>query len=158
MMSAFSRQQLTLFRESIAVITQQHLARWRFGQQRHLLIEMRRLTLKTSFQILFGLDPSRNGRQLYKLLERFTKLLFAANRFCIFPRDVLRVPPQLLRISEDLEEELKASFVCYRNTDDHSVLATLLRKHEETPSALSKSEVAAQIVTLYIAGYESTSS
>ena len=160
MMSAFHKRRIGIHRDVIISLTKQHLNEWCNDQERDLWDEMRQLTLTLSIKTIFGLNPDQGGEPIRYLLHRFTQALFSISASEL-PLDPPDSPYHcLMALAEELEVELHTLINNKRaigaNTDD--VLSTLIQAVDEDGARMTDAELAAQSLTLFIAGHESTAS
>jgi cytochrome P450 len=161
MMPSFHKKYIEGYREKMIALTEQKLAGW--GQDRpfDLLQEMRELTSSIAVKCFFGLDPAQEGAKIREMLEAWQRLFFSPWSTLVpfnLPGLTFR---RLLQLSEAIEAEVLGMIARKRNagTDEGDVLSTLLQAYdEEDGSRLSDNELVGQIITLFIAGHETTAS
>ncbi len=159
LMQAFAKGRIEAQRDAVVALTEGHLARWRPGQEVDALEEMRQLVLALSMWILFGLDAGGQGRAFSDLMHRYAQDLFKIAA----PPPPAEMPgsayERLLQLAEAVERALHALIARKRDAgagDD--VLSLLLHARDEDGNGMTDAELAAQSLTLFIAGHESTAS
>lgn len=166
MMPSFHRQRIEGYREGMIGLTEQKMAAWGAGRRisagpLDLLQEMRELTSAIAVKSFFGLDPGREGAKIRVMLEEWQRLFFSPWSTLVpfdFPGLTFR---RLLKLSEVIEGEILAMIGRKRTlgASGWDVLSTLLEAYdEEDGSRLTDSELVGQIMTLFIAGHETTAS
>ncbi len=166
MMPSFHKQRIEDYRAGMIGLTEQKLATWGGGRRLSagpfdLLQEMRELTSAIAVKSFFGLDPAQEGAKIRVMLEAWQGLFFSPWSTLVpynLPGTTFR---RLLRLSEAIEAEIKGMIERKRaaGAGGGDVLSTLLEAYdEEDGSRLTDNELVGQIVTLFIAGHETTAS
>jgi cytochrome P450 len=161
MMPAFHKKAVDTYREDMVALTEQKLAGWQTGRPIDLLQEMRELTSAVAVKTFFGLDPGQEGSKIREMLEQWQKLFFSLSS-ALLPYNLPGLAfRRLLQLSEAIEAEIQGMIERKRaaGTSGRDVLSTLLEAYDdEDGSRLSDNELIGQIVTLFIAGHETTAS
>jgi cytochrome P450 len=129
---------------------------------------MQDLTLKVILRAVFGLDP---GARFDALRERLQEMLVFGDRpISLMPpkpesllaRTAERVGPfaRFVRMQEEVDEIIFALIVERRaeDTERDDVLAMLLKARHEDESPMSEQEIRDELLTLLVAGHETTAS
>jgi cytochrome P450 len=162
---AFHRQRIQAFASTMVSETETMLARWevpaRTGVVIDVLPEMRRLVMRIVARSLFGAELGSEvddiGRSVLTLLEWTSRRLYLV----FDPFGDLPLPPR-----RSFERNLAAvrrytqRFIDLRRaspTEHHDLLAMLLEAHDpETDVGLSDTEVHDQVMTIFLAGVDTT--
>jgi hypothetical protein len=147
-------------------VTERELERWQPGEQR-LHPRMQALTLEVILRAVFGLDP---GPRLDAMRELLTGMLTFADR----PASIIPIPEPSERTKRALDQagpfkgffglreranELLFELVDERRADPAEradVLAMLLYARHEDGSPMSDAELRDELMTLLVAGHETT--
>jgi len=140
------------------------IAEWPTGQRFAVYPSMRSITFNVIMRAAFGLDDSGKSARLRDLITR----LFAiySGRF----GSLFQLPParidlgpwspwgRIVRLNREMESELFAEFARRRasNTARQDILSMLLLAHDETGQPLSERVLRDEVMTLLLAGYETT--
>ena len=141
--------------------THRELATWAEGTEHETLSSFTRITLNAILRAVFGASGSLQAR----LAELLPPMVELGSRLTLLPwaqRDLGRLSPggrmkryraQYDAIIDDLIEEALADPRLEERAD---VLALLLRAHYDDGSAMSRSAIADELLTLLAAGHETT--
>ena len=164
LMPPFLRKHVENQREHIVDITDRLLQRFVVGQTRDLARDMQELTLRIASRVLFGCSDTTDSLALGQNIQRLVQLSMS-------PRARLPafVPGStqgaICALAERVEHDLRALCTLGRTPNgisDRSVLALLLRSHDEDLSAsspgLSDDELIGHCFALFLAGHETTMS
>ena len=162
MLPPFHGEAIGRYRERIEEITKAEIARWPIGKPFPIRPRMQDITFEIILRAVIGVsDP----RRLERLREVLPKLLdfsvFDMWAVWVFPKlldspiarrnPALRMRPEIDRL---LYEEIAAHRANPEGHDD--ILALLLRAREEDGEPLSDENLLDQIITLLLAGHETT--
>jgi cytochrome P450 len=147
-------------------VAEREAASWPRGEPIELHPRLQALTLEVILRAVFGLDA---GERLEALRARLTEILALGSRpigmFSFFQRDVGRLTPwnRFLRLREEADElifelisERTSSLGDQSDRDD--VLSMLLAARHEDGSPMSPQELRDELMTLLVAGHETTAS
>jgi cytochrome P450 len=162
MLPPFHGEAIGRYRERIEEITKAEIARWPIGQPFPIRPRMQDITFEIILRAVIGVsDPGRLERLrevLPKLLDFSVLDMWAV---WVFPKlldspiarrnPALRMRPEIDRL---LYEEIAAHRANPEGHDD--ILALLLRAREEDGEPLSDENLLDQIITLLLAGHETT--
>ena len=158
---AFRHENIATYSEIMANSTAAHLSRWRDQQTCDLHQEMAELTLDIVSKSLFGSKLSHDtraiGSEVSAVMDRFFSQ--AALSFLIPEGLPLPKPPRLLRSRRHLNRVI---FSIIRERRSSSVaskdlLQTLLDAQDEHGARMSDVQLRDEVMTLFLAGHETTS-
>jgi cytochrome P450 len=153
----FFRREAVREQEQVIVdLTRREVERWPKSQPFPLLPRMRALTLKIMLRVVFGLEESTRQTEL---AHAFDRLLSSANAWIVptwFRRDLPASPwRRFVRNKQYLNGLLLAEVDRMSDSGCASgVLAHLLQARDQ--GLLTKDELLDQLVTLLVAGHETT--
>jgi cytochrome P450 len=167
MLPAFHGERMEALADLVAAVTEEDVARWGRATDLDLHPRLQSLTLEVILRAVFGLDP---GPRLENIRERLSTLLsFGESPLTMLPpgpawaeRAFNRVGP--LAGFLNLREEIDALIfeLIDERRDDASgrqdVLAMLLEARHEEGSPMSADELRDELMTLLVAGHETTAS
>ncbi|HEV2981834.1 MAG TPA: cytochrome P450, partial [Solirubrobacteraceae bacterium] len=157
----FHGERMREYEQVIVEATRNDMASWPLGRPMRLLPRTRAITLEVILRAVFGVEAQRMDR----VREAVKALLIPANPLLVL-RIVLR-PPSLQRpggefgqaldrLDEVLYEELarrRAQEDLAQRTD---ILSLLMQARDEDGEAMSDEELRDELVTLLLAGHETT--
>jgi cytochrome P450 len=167
MLPAFHGEKMQRLSGLMAEVAEREVASWPSEEAIELHPRMQRLTLEIILRAVFGLDP---GERLDALRERLSQLLAFGDR----PISLVPPPPErvqkvlggvgpfasFLRLQEgadrilfELIEERRAD-----ESERDDILAMLLEARHEDGSPMSDEELRDELMTLLVAGHETTAS
>jgi cytochrome P450 len=152
----FRREAVREQEEVIVDLTQREVESWPKSQPFPLLPRMRALTLKIILRVVFGLEESTRQTEL---AHAFDRLLSSANAWIVptwFRRDLPASPwRRFVRNKQYLDELLLAEVDRISDSGGAGgALAHLL--HARDQGLLTRDELLDQLVTLLVAGHETT--
>jgi cytochrome P450 len=156
---AFQLDQIQKYSTQMAASTQQLLADWRPGQTRDIHADMMRLTMTIVAQALFSAEVSGEAERVARAMEDIMK--FWAGPAAIFPW-LGKLPTPGNRRHRQATREVDAviqGIIARRKAggpgpDD--LLSRLLAARDEDGSPMSDRQVRDELVTLFLAGHETT--
>ena len=164
MQPAFHRKQLATFGTLMTSATEALLERWqdvaRSKQPLDVSTEMMRLTLRVVGQALFSIDLSNEADTVG---EAFTALMTSISDYIFHPVPPLVVPtPRNRRIQQSmrkLDSVVQNIITERRQGDDKGDLLSMLlsARDEETGEGMNDRQVRDEVMTLLLAGHETTS-
>jgi cytochrome P450 len=163
MLPAFHGEQVARLTDVMAEVAAAEVERWPRGEPVPLHPRLQALTLEVILRTVFGLDE---GARLDRLREHMTEVLaIGASPVSLLPplqRDLGRLTPwaRFLRMRAVVDEELFALIDERRReeTQRDDVLSLLLAARHEDGSAMSDQELRDELMTLLVAGHETTAS
>jgi cytochrome P450 len=159
MLPPFHGEAIARYRELIARIADREIDRWRPGQRVRTRSVAQRITMEVIIQAVFGIkDPERVA-----LLQRLLPRLSSPNPLLLLmQRDLGRWSPwgRFLRLRERVDtllfEEIAARRDDPRSEDRDDILSLLLAARDEDGRALTDRELRDELVTILLAGHETT--
>ncbi|HET8628740.1 MAG TPA: cytochrome P450 [Thermomicrobiales bacterium] len=159
---AFHRERVAAAGELMVAAAERQIAAWRDGEVRNLQAELQRVTLAVAARALFGVDLDRDaggiGAALTEVLQRFSDrskgLGFLLPEWLPTPgnRRSQRAIARLDAVIYDIIARRRAS-----GEDPGDVLSLLLRARDaEDGGALDDRQVRDEVMTLLLAGHETT--
>ncbi|MEK6277072.1 MAG: cytochrome P450 [Actinomycetota bacterium] len=167
MLPAFHGEKMQRLSGLMAEVAEREVASWPQDEAIELHPRMQRLTLEIILRAVFGLDP---GERLDTLRDRLARMLAFGDRpISLVPirpgrlASVLeRVGPfaQFLALQEDADEMLFELIDERRREDGErdDILTMLLEARHEDGSPMSRQELRDELMTLLVAGHETTAS
>jgi cytochrome P450 len=167
MLPAFHGEKMQRLSGLMAEVAEREVATWPAEEAIELHPRMQRLTLEIILQAVFGLDP---GERLDGLRERLSAMLAFGDR----PISLLPPPPEpvekvltrvgpfvsFLRLQEDADRMI-FELIEERRAEEgerDDILAMLLEARHEDGSPMSDDELRDELMTLLVAGHETTAS
>ena len=158
---AFAPKRIAGYGEIMVHETREQLARWSPGQRIDLADELMELTLAIAGRTLFGVDVRRDASVVAEALELAMHAVFSSITSLIrlgyrwpLPRH-LRMK-RAVKLLDDVVYRLIAEGRA-RGTDRGDVLSMLvLARDEEDGSALTDRQIRDEVMTLLLAGHETT--
>jgi cytochrome P450 len=169
LLPAFHGEKMQQLSDLMAEVAEREVASWPSGEEIELHPRMQRLTLEIILRTVFGLDP---GERLDTLRDRLSEMLaFGDKPISLVPPpdpDALvtkvleRVGPfvPFLRLQEQADEKIFEQIDERRSEDGErdDVLTMLLAARHEDGSPMSPQEIRDELMTLLVAGHETTAS
>jgi cytochrome P450 len=165
---AFHGERMARLAGLMAEVAEREVASWPRDDGVALQPRMQRLTLEIILRAVFGLDP---GKRLDELRRRLSGMLAFGDRPAslvppssdgLLARVLERVGPfaQFVRLQQETDELLFELIDERRagNGDRDDVLAMLLDARHEDGSPMSSQELRDELMTLLVAGHETTAS
>ena len=161
MLPAFHREQIAAATAVMAEESERALEGWRPGQRLDLYAWTRRLALRIALRALFGFDPDRSSGDR-DMAEEFERTLgFWGREYVV---QMLRGPGspwrRMQRSRAHLDRVIFAEIDRRRTSGERGedILSLLLDARDEDGSALSRTELRDQVMTLLFAGHDTTTS
>ncbi|WP_405495032.1 cytochrome P450 [Nocardia sp. NBC_00511] len=166
LMPAFVGSSLRGYRTLVESIATEHVDRWASGSTVHTLDRMNELTLDVIMQVVFGMTDERRRDQLAPRLRQIVNvnpIIFFGWKY---PALQTRGPWKRFRDNQNAIDELLYSEIAERRahpdlTRRTDVLSRLLAAgsgENPTDAPLSDAELRDQLITLLLAGHETTAS
>jgi cytochrome P450 len=162
MQPAFHRQRISEYGRTVVAFTQRHLASWRPGETRDVHEDLMRLTLEVVAKVLFDADVADRarevGRALEVVLDEFsTKILQPVPIPMSVPtpgnRRFRRAVARLDAIIYDVIAARRAMGDPEASPD---LLSALLHVQDEDGSRMDDRQLRDEVMTLFLAGHETT--
>jgi cytochrome P450 len=142
--------------------TLEDMERWPRGETFALHPHIRRITLAVIMRAVFGIDDRERRLRFERLLDAFSRSLGLIASFPPLRRDLGRWSPwrQFVRARADLDRFMDEEIAARRARSDASerddVLSLLMGARHEDGSAMSDAELRDELVTILVAGHETT--
>jgi cytochrome P450 len=165
---AFHRQRIAAYADEIVSSARHHSTQWQPGQAIDISAAMMSLSLEIVARTLFDTDVTDDIRRIN---DEVNAIMDLYNFLVAFPRmeNFLHLPiPGIVKFRRSrarldavvnrLIAERRAEFASQRDTalDRGDVLSMLIRSQDEDGSALSDEQVRDEVLTIFLAGYETT--
>src|SRR5713226_4703169 len=155
---AFHRARIATYAEAMTRFTERALENWRDGETRDVHAEMMRLTLQIVAKTLFDADVDRDaqrvGRALEAIMEHnsdFRWLLMAS--WVPTPRNI-RAALAIRRLNKIIYRIIRERRASGRDAGD--LLSMLLHARDEDGSRMNDQQLRDEVITLFLAGHETT--
>jgi cytochrome P450 family 135 len=165
LLKSFSASHAMQFAEQVRQIAERRISTWEVGQRLQLQDEMEAISFESIMRVVFGDETGEAQEGLRELIpEMMDRCDSAFTLIPWFRRDMGGVSPyaRLMRVVEQVDDLLFELIDERRRDPLHQVrddtLSLLLRAEHEDGSPLDEHEIRDQILTLIMAGYETTTS
>ena len=157
---AFHRQRISSYGDIMVEYANRAIAAWKDGEQRDIAREMTRLTLEIVVKTLFNSDVSNDADHVGAMLSEIVKpfasqatLKWIADNRLPTPghRRYFNAVSEIDRIVLRIIAEHRAS-----GTDEGDLLSMLLQAQDEDGSQMSDAQLRDEVMTLFLAGHETT--
>ena len=155
---AFHHQRLRAYAEQMVALTESELASWREGDALDIAASMNRLTLAVASRTLFGSDVDRD-----RISHAVSEGLLAFDRAQhplgeVFARLPLPNTLRTRRARAQIDSEVYRLIAAHRAAPGRGDLLDLLveARDEDTGDGLTDEEIRDEVVTLLLAGHETT--
>ena len=163
---AFHRRRIEAYAEIMARYADEHMQGWRDGHEIDLHEEMMRLTMVIVARCLFDADVSRDaahlGKAISDLIEQFDfNRIGPIGQFINrFDRKLIREREQRLRVLDELLYDLIRTRRA-EDTDHGDLLSMIVNAQDGEAAAgeakgMTDKQVRDELITLFIAGHETT--
>lgn len=159
MMPPFHRDAVRRQAELMAAITAEEVARWPVGQEFALAPRMAGITLEVILRTVIGTDDPARLAELRRTLPRLVELDLLATSAMMHPPLLERRPWRgLVRRRTEADGALRVGIARARAAGGEraDVLAMLVRAADEDGRGMDDDELRDQLVTLLVAGHETT--
>lgn len=157
LMPPLHRRTIVEYRDAMVEIAAAALARWRAGETLDMAEEFRRVTLRISARVLFGIDDWTRPGKVAEMIDAWMKRSTSAP-VRLLRRDWPGTPyRRMLRFAEALEKEILGLVDHRRGAQNGAgdLLSILLEAHDRD-GGVSDSELVGQTNLLLLASYETT--
>ena len=157
---AFHKQNIQAYAQVMTAATARILDSWKDGEERNLHDDMMRVTLEIVAQCLYSAevsgDAERVGKAMEVVMERFVTnaslaVLFPFDIPLVFVRRESRAIRTLNEIIGGIIQERRAS-----NQKHENLLDMLLRARDADGNPMSDTQLRDEVMTLFLAGHETT--
>ena len=161
MLPAFHGDRMAALSDVVAEVAEAEIARWPAGEALPLHPRVQALTLEAILRAVFGLEVGERLDALRRLLTEMME--FGTNPLSMLPmpqRERAKLGPvaRFLRTRERSDEEIYALIAERRaeGRDGDDVLSMLLAARHEDGEPMSDEEIRDELMTLLVAGHETT--
>jgi cytochrome P450 len=157
---AFHRQRISSYGDIMVQYAQRMIDTWQDGEQRDLSRDMTRLTLEIVVKTLFNADVSRDADRIGQILTSLVKP-FASQATLKWILDNRLPTPEHRRYFNAVAEIDRIVFriIAERRAsgdDEGDLLSMLLQARDDDGSRMSDSQLRDEVMTLFLAGHETT--
>jgi cytochrome P450 len=157
---AFHRKRIESYAETMAAYTDRMLAGWRDGQSLDIHEEMMRLTLEIVAKTLFDADVTGDAAQVGLALNVMMHVI--AEQLSLPFQIPIYIPTpgnrRFVRAMRRLDE-LITEVICRRRAsgaDTGDLLSMLLQARDDDGSGMTDQQLRDELVTMFVAGHETT--
>ncbi len=158
----FHGERMRAYEETIVQATRRDMASWSLGRPMRLSAHTRNITLEVILRAVFGVEAERMGglKGAIGELAEPTRT-FAMLRFALSKPSNDRPPGELGKALDRLDELIYAEIARRRKQQDlgerEDILSLLLQARDEDGQAMTDGELRDELVSLLLAGHETTS-
>ncbi len=156
---AFHREQVAGYGEVMVACTERMIETWHSGQSRDIHQDVMRLTLEIVAETLFGIDASREAREVGEAMDVVARQ-FASQATFIGVLDFLPTPGyrRFERAVTRLDEIIYRVIQQRRSSGSkrNDLLSLLLEAQDEDGSRMTDQQLRDEVMTLFLAGHETT--
>jgi cytochrome P450 family 135 len=163
MLPAFHGERLQRYREIMVDATERALAGWRPGDALALRPHVQAITLEVIVRAVFGVEAGAANDRLKALLSDVLDRLTRVRRMVVIaaagpnhPRIVALFKRELAAVDAELHRLIAERRAAPDLADRDDVLSMLLLARDERGAGLSDSELRDELMTLLVAGHETT--
>ena len=158
MQSAFSRDRLASYAKKVVADTDLMLENWRSPEVRDIHQEMSLLTIKIIMQAMFGIDATKTAKDIAKALNVIMLQYFhQAETLYLLPTWLLTLSNwQAYQAKQQLDEIVYNIVEQRRQLPEADLLSVMLQAKDENGQQLSAKELRDEVITLLIAGHDTT--
>jgi cytochrome P450 len=157
---AFHRQRISSYGDIMVQYAQRAMTNWKDGEERDISRDMTRLTLELVVKTLFNSDVSNDADHVGAILSQIVKpfasqatLKWIADNRLPTPdhRRYFKAVSEIDRIVYRIIAERRAN-----GSDEGDLLSMLLQAQDEDGSQMSDAQLRDEVMTLFLAGHETT--
>ncbi len=159
----FHGERMQRYVETMVEATEREVATWRPGEEIALTPRMQRITLEVILRTVFGVTDVDEVAHLRRVLDELLAYAVAPPRLvllALLSSERLSRLPGLERAKRPVDEALLAEIARRRTAPDlherDDVLSMLLQARTEDGDGLSDEELRDELITLLVAGHETT--
>jgi cytochrome P450 len=163
MLPAFHGERLQRYREIMVAATERALSDWRPGDALALRPHAQAITLEVIVRAVFGVEAGAANDRLKALLSHVLDRLTRVRRMVVIaaagpnhPRIVALFRRELAAVDAELYRMIAERRAASDLADRDDVLSMLLLARDESGAGLSDSELRDELMTLLVAGHETT--
>lgn len=165
LLPAFQGERMAAYADAMRSIARAEIARWTTGKPVQVHRAMRSITFEVIMRVVFGLDEGPNAARLREVIGRLFAL-YTSRVGSLFAASAMRIElggwspwGRAVRLSRELEALLYAEFERRRSdsgSDRDDILMLMLRARDEAGKPLSNPVLRDEMLTLLLAGHETT--
>jgi cytochrome P450 family 135 len=157
----FHGERMRAYEETIVDATRRSMAGWRLGEPMRLLERTRAITLEVILRAVFGVEADRMDALRDAIGGLFEPMKMSAMLLIALRRPTLERPGGKLgraleRLDEVIYEELRRRRAQADLEQREDILSLLLLARDEDGAAMTDGELRDELVTLLLAGHETT--
>jgi cytochrome P450 len=163
MLPPFHGERMKAYEGVMAQVAAEEIDRWPADQPIRMRPRMQAVTLEVILRAVFGVDEGERLTRLRDELRRTLNLLANPRRAMVLialgPRRIRRFPPfrrNIERIDRLIYEEIAARRGAADLEEREDILSLLLQARHEDGSPMSDRELRDELMTLLVAGHETT--
>lgn len=168
LMPPFHGERMRTYGQIIEEITQQVINEWQFGKSFNVRESMQEISLRVILRVVFGLDEGENLQKLRQKISSLLEfigspLLSFALFFGFLQKDLGAWSPwgSMLRQVQQIDEIIYALIRERRaevNSNRQDILSLMMSARDENNQPMTDVELRDELMTLLIAGHETTAS
>jgi cytochrome P450 len=157
---AFHRQRISAYADVMVDYAGRMIADWREGDERDIHRDMMRLTLEIVVKTLFNADVSGEADKVGQVLSQIAKPFAsqATVKWILDNRLPTSTHRRFNRAAREIDE-IVYRLIAERRTsgsDEGDLLSMLLAAHDEDGSQMNDKQLRDEVMTLFLAGHETT--
>jgi cytochrome P450 len=163
MLPAFHGERMQRYGALMARVAAEEIERWPLGEPYPLRPRMQAMTMEIVLRAVFGVSDGPRmeelRRELRRLLDGVTDPLKGIALLTLGPDRIMRVPyfkRELERVNRPLYEEIAERRTAGDLSEREDIMSLLLQATHEDGSPMSDSELRDELLTLLVAGHETT--
>jgi cytochrome P450 len=157
---AFHREQIAAYGQIIVAYTERMLTTWQDGETRDIYRDMRRLTLEITARTLFDADVTGRAGDVVAALDVVRERFVARVNTALLVPEAIPTPANLrLRKAVHQLEEIVYGIIQERRTSDRDhgdLLSLLFHAQDEDGGQMTAQQLRDEVMTLFVAGHETT--
>ncbi len=163
----FHGERMRAYGEAIREITQQVIDEWKVNKPFKIRLSMQEITLRVILRVVFGLDEDQRFQKLRLLLTELldfmgSPLMSAGFFFSFIQKDFGAWSPwgRVLRLQQQIEELIYDLIRERRNANQNrqDILSLMMSACDENGQSMTDEELHDELMTLLVAGHETTAS
>lgn len=158
MQPAFHKERIEAYAEAMVTDTDQMLETWQDGETLDIHQEMMQLTLKIIAKTLFGVDVAKVALEIGEALDAIMVGYFHQSQTLFLFSQWLPTPGnrRYSRATQQLNQIISSIIEQRRQFPKHDLLSMLLQVEDEGGQRLTNKELRDEVMTMLLAGHETT--
>lgn len=157
---AFHRQRISAYADVMVEYASRMIASWRAGETRDIHRDMMRLTLEVVVKTLFNTDVSGEADKVGQVLSQMAKPFAsqATLKWILDNRLPTSTHRRFNRAAREIDEIVYRLIAERRlsGSDEGDLLSMLVAAHDEDGSRMNDRQLRDEVMTLFLAGHETT--